>query len=104
MRSCTCSRRSFWPVLGILGFLVLAAGEGYLYRLHQLIPDNSTAIAVLQAQVAGLQQYANRAQPAPALHCGLPVIIEQSALPWHCTCVGDLDRDPGWVDRVRPVS
>ncbi len=58
-------RRRLWPVLGIIGFLVLAAGEGYLYRLHQLIPDNSTAIAVLQAQVAGLQQYANRAQPAP---------------------------------------
>jgi hypothetical protein len=59
------ARRSFWPVLGVIGFLLLAAGEGYLYRLHQLIPDNSTAIAVLQAQVAGLQEYANRAQPAP---------------------------------------
>ena len=58
-------RRRFWPLLGIIGFLLLAAGEGYLYRLHQLIPDNSTAIAVLQAQVSGLQQYANRAQPAP---------------------------------------
>jgi hypothetical protein len=58
-------RRSFWPWLGIIGFLLLAAGEGYLYRLHQLIPDNATAIAVLQAQVSGLQQYANRAQPAP---------------------------------------
>jgi hypothetical protein len=58
-------RRSFWPVLGLFGFLILAAGEAYLYRLHQLIPDNTTAIAVLQAQVSGLQQYANRAQPAP---------------------------------------
>jgi hypothetical protein len=57
--------RSIWPLLGIIGFLLLAAGEGYLYRLHQLIPDNSTAIAVLQAQVTGLQEYANRAQPAP---------------------------------------
>lgn len=59
------TRRNLWPVLGVIGFLVLAAGEGYLYRLHQLIPDNATAIAVLQAQVAGLQQYAMRAQPAP---------------------------------------
>jgi hypothetical protein len=58
-------RRSFWPVLGSIGFLILAAGEGYLYRLHLLIPDDSTAIAVLQAQVAGLQEAANRAQPAP---------------------------------------
>ncbi len=58
-------RRSLWPVLGIIGFLLLAAGEGYLYRLHQLIPNNATAIAVLQAQVTGLQEYANRAQPAP---------------------------------------
>lgn len=58
-------RRSVWPLLGLLGFLILAGGEGYLYRLHQLIPDNSTAIAVLQAQVAALTQYANRAQPAP---------------------------------------
>ncbi len=58
-------RRNFWPALGIFGFLLLAVGEGYLYRLHQLIPDNSTPIAVLQAQVASLQQYAMRAQPAP---------------------------------------
>ena len=58
-------RRNFWPAVGVIGFLVLAGGEGYLYRLHQSIPDNSTAIAVLQAQVAGLQQLANRAQPAP---------------------------------------
>jgi len=58
-------RRSLWPLLGVAGFLILAAGEGYLYRLHQLIPDDSTAIAVLQAQVTGLQEYANRAQPAP---------------------------------------
>jgi hypothetical protein len=58
-------RRSLWPLLGVAGFLILAAGEGYLYRLHQLIPNNSTAIAVLQAQVTGLQEYANRAQPAP---------------------------------------
>jgi hypothetical protein len=58
-------RRSIWPILGVLGFLVLAGGEAYLYRLHQMIPDNQTAIAVLQAQVAGLQEVANRAQPAP---------------------------------------
>jgi hypothetical protein len=58
-------RRTLWPVLGVIGFLILAGGEIYLYRLHQLIPDTSTPIAVLQAQVAGLQQYAMRAQPAP---------------------------------------
>lgn len=57
--------RSFWPALGVIGFLLLAGGEAYLYRLHQLIPDNSTAVAVLQAQVADLQQAARSAQPAP---------------------------------------
>jgi hypothetical protein len=61
--------RSFWPALGVIGFLILAGGEAYLYRLHQLIPDNSTAIAVLQAQVGDLQtdlqQAARSAQPAP---------------------------------------
>ncbi len=59
------ARRNFWPVLGMIGFLILAAGEGYLYRLQQSIPDNATPIAVLQAQVTGLQLYANHAQPAP---------------------------------------
>jgi len=58
-------RPNFWPVLGVIGFLLLAGGEGYLYRLHQSIPDTATPIAVLQAQVAALQQYAMRAQPAP---------------------------------------
>jgi hypothetical protein len=61
--------RGFWPALGVIGFLILASGEAYLYRLHQLIPDNSTAIAVLQAQVADLQtdlqQAARSTQPAP---------------------------------------
>ena len=59
-------RRHIWPLaLGAVGFLVLAAGEGYLLRLQQRMPDYATPVAVLQAQVAALQQFAMRAQPAP---------------------------------------
>jgi len=48
-------RRSFWPALGIIGFLILAAGEVYLWRLHAQAPDDSGQIAALQARVAALQ-------------------------------------------------
>lgn len=58
-------RNVLWPALGVIAFLVLAGGELYLYRLIRSVPDTTTPIAVLQAQVAGLQQYDNRAQPAP---------------------------------------
>jgi hypothetical protein len=55
---------SVWPVLSILGFLILAAGEGYLWHLDQAKPDASGQIAALQTQLAALQQSA--AAPANA--------------------------------------
>jgi glycosyltransferase involved in cell wall biosynthesis len=31
----------------------------------------------------------------------LAALAEIKHLPWHCTCVGSLNRDPGFVDRLR---
>jgi hypothetical protein len=58
-------RKSFWPVLGIIGFLILAAGEVYLWRLHQMIPDDAAQIAALQSQIAALRTADAHAAPAP---------------------------------------
>jgi hypothetical protein len=58
-------RRSAWPLLGFLGFLILAAGEGYLWKLHQSAPDYAPQMAALQAQVTELQQTGAKIQPAP---------------------------------------
>jgi hypothetical protein len=58
-------RRSFWPVLGVIGFLILAGGEVFLWRLHQMIPDHSGQIAALQSQITALQASETRAAPAP---------------------------------------
>ena len=42
---------------------------------------------------------------AVAPHKGHDVLLAALAmirhLPWHCTCVGSLDRDPGFADRLR---
>ena len=55
-----------WPVvLGAIGFIILAGGEGYLFRLQRRMPDYATPVAVLQAQVTALRQFAMRTQPAP---------------------------------------
>ncbi|HQT63002.1 MAG: hypothetical protein B7Z75_10310 [Acidocella sp. 20-57-95] len=59
-------RGNFWPLLGVAGFLVLAAGEGYLWTLHQTAAVSANAqISVLQAQLSATQQQLNHAQPAP---------------------------------------
>lgn len=69
-------RKSIWPVIGIIGFLVLAAGEGYLWYLDQTatktaaasqapIADQQMQIGNLQNQIAALQQSAAKVQPAP---------------------------------------
>lgn len=58
-------RRSAWPLLGFLGFLILAAGEVYLWKLHQAAPDYAPQISALQTQVAVLQQADAKMQPAP---------------------------------------
>jgi hypothetical protein len=57
-------RRSAWPVVFAVGFLILAAGEGYLWHLSRTAPDEAAQIAALQAQ---LQQ-----APAPAPMAAVP--------------------------------
>jgi hypothetical protein len=69
-------QRSFWPILGIAGFLILAAGEAYLWYLDQTaaktataaqapIADQQAQIGALQNQIAALQQSTAKVQPAP---------------------------------------
>jgi len=56
---------SIMPLLGLIAFLLLAAGELYLYKLHLAQQDDSVQIAALQSQLATIQQTASQAQPAP---------------------------------------
>lgn len=58
-------RRSLWPVFFVLGFVFLAGGEGYLWRLEQAGAADATQLAVLQAQFADMQAVSAKAQPAP---------------------------------------
>ncbi|MDE8342985.1 MAG: hypothetical protein POG24_04120 [Acidocella sp.] len=59
-------RPNAWPLIGVLGFSVLAGGEGYLWTLHQTGTVAANAqIAVLQAQLSAVQAQVNHAQPAP---------------------------------------
>ena len=55
-------RRVLWPLLGLIGFLLLAGGEAYLWKLQQARPDLSGAVGSLQAQVAALQQQQQQEQ------------------------------------------
>ncbi len=78
-------RRSAWPALGVLGFLVLAAGEGFLWHLYQTLPQQQEAaapaadisggssaltaqVAALQADVAALQKQARQTTPPPTVN------------------------------------
>ncbi len=62
-----------WPLLGIIGFLILAAGEAYLWRLDQIPHQAAPAaggvtpaqLADLQNQVEALQLSVAKTQPAP---------------------------------------
>jgi hypothetical protein len=56
---------SIMPLIGLVAFLVLAAGELYLYKLHLAQQDDSAQIAALQSQIATIQQTATQSQPAP---------------------------------------
>jgi len=53
------------PLIGLIAFLILAAGELYLYKLHLAQQDDSAQISALQSQLATLQQAITQAQPAP---------------------------------------
>jgi len=56
------SHRSAWPAFFAAGFLLLAAGEAYLWLAAHAPNPLVTQVAVLQAQVSDLR---SRAQPAP---------------------------------------
>jgi len=56
---------SIWPFLGLIAFLLLAAGEAYLYKLHLTQQDDSAQIAGLESQLAALQQSTAQAQSQP---------------------------------------
>ncbi len=58
-------KSSIWPFLGLIAFLLLAAGEAYLYKLHQSETSDAAQIAALQSQIATLQQTATQAQSQP---------------------------------------
>jgi hypothetical protein len=53
-------RRALWPLLGVIAFLLLAAGEAYLFQQQRQASNDGAKIAALQSQIAGLQQ-----MPAP---------------------------------------
>jgi hypothetical protein len=57
--------RSAWPVVFTLGFLVLAAGQGYLWFQAQSHRADATELAVLRAQLDDLRAaQANAAPPS----------------------------------------
>jgi hypothetical protein len=57
-------RRSLWPVLGVLGFAALAAGEGVLWEQNQVQVARDAQFTGLQAQISALQAQGARAVPA----------------------------------------
>jgi hypothetical protein len=59
-------RGGAWLALGLLGFLILAAGEGYLYERQLHLPDPSPRLAALQAQIAALRAAPPAVTPPPA--------------------------------------
>ena len=57
-------RRSVWPVVFALGFLVLAGGEGFIWYNVQAHRADATELAVLRAQMDDVR--ATQARTAPA--------------------------------------
>ncbi|MBB5373837.1 hypothetical protein [Acidocella aromatica] len=57
--------RSAWPVVFTLGFLVLGAGEGYLWYNQQGHQADATQLAVLRTQMDDMRTEASRTAPAP---------------------------------------
>jgi hypothetical protein len=58
-------RRSLWPVVFGLGFLLLAAGEGYLWYSAQAHRADPVELAVLRAQMDDMRSVQAQAAPAP---------------------------------------
>jgi hypothetical protein len=64
----TARQRSAWPVVFAVGFVLLAAGEAYLWHLSRVAPDEAAQIAALQAQL----RQAPAPAPAPAPLAAVP--------------------------------
>jgi hypothetical protein len=58
-------RGSAWPGVFVLGFVVLAGGEAYLWYDAQAHRADTTQLAVLQAQMNDMRDAAARAAPPP---------------------------------------
>ncbi len=58
-------RRSVWPVVFALGFLVLAGGEGFIWYNAQAHRADATELAVLRAQMDDVRATQARTAPAP---------------------------------------
>jgi hypothetical protein len=61
---------SIMPLIGLIAFLVLAAGELYLYKLHLAQQDDSAQIAALESQIATIQQSVTQPPPSPTSPAG----------------------------------
>ena len=60
-------RRSVWPYWLAAAFVVLAAGEAYLFVQQQAHQADKTQLAVLQAQVSDLRANADKTSPIATL-------------------------------------
>lgn len=58
-------RISSWPFFLLFVFLLLAAGEAYLWHLIQIQTAEDAQFTALQAQISNLQAQTARTQPAP---------------------------------------
>jgi hypothetical protein len=102
-------KSSIWPFLGLIAFLLLAAGEAYLYKLHQSETNESAQIAALQSQLATLQQAATQAQsqpaPAPSLATSADLAEKFAALSAQVTAMQtQLATDHGALTTVQAAN
>jgi hypothetical protein len=58
-------RMSSWPFFLLFVFLLLAAGEAYLWHLIQIQTAEDAQFTALQAQISNLQAQTARTQPSP---------------------------------------
>ena len=75
------ARRSAWPLWFGAGFVILAAGEGYLFVQQQAHQADKTNLAVLQSQVADMRAAAAKTSPvADLINAQAQIAQKQAAL------------------------